>query len=121
MITNIHYKLWILTICIFGVILHGAMLLHIASFHPNDFMLIIIIFNLSPYLLIIALYRLKFGGMLSAIVVFLLNNIIYINTLYFPKSSTASLAIIFTPLLNIIFIVPTCLLIAYIIKKIKAP
>ena len=101
-----------------GIVLHMTTAFIKSSGPVSAFSIGLLIWSLFPYLAISLAYKKgRYGALCAAIVVLSFDIEMYMEVFVRPKSSTATLGLLFMPLWNLVIIIPVSFLVGYFIEK----
>lgn len=70
-----------------------------------------------PYFIIFVFRKASYGALCAATMVFLWDLYVHLEVFVWSSSSTASIGLIFAPIVNIVLVIPLSFLVGYFIKK----
>ncbi len=112
-------KMYTLIFIAIGVLLHLYTIFFKAEGDLNEFLIGLLLWSVIPYAVLLVLLRLKneTRALCATVAVLFVDISAYLAVFVFPQSSTASLALLWMPLWNLLLSIPAGIMIGSIIKK----
>ena len=113
--TRIRQIIYVLILC--GLILHLKTAFWECTDPGGRLSIRMLILSMIPYIIIFAFRKASYGALCAATIVFLFDLRIHLQIFVWSSSSTASIGLIFAPIVNIVLVIPLSFLVGYFIKK----